>query len=192
MGWDSEVKRRCVAVLKAITPELLRRARQCQAGGDAYASAVPDSQVQDLLETYGQLLMHSLEVSTDLHEALLQCLLQLCHDEACQKLQLRAKELTELCAGHLLDTPSPQPLYVPSKEVRPESPARGALSRGLALACCQLLQRLPAMQVEEDLRLLRPQVLRALDRENLNLQRLCRGHELLRSSIQQAKQARAR
>ncbi|CAJ1459029.1 unnamed protein product, partial [Effrenium voratum] len=92
MGWDSEVKRRCVAVLKAITPELLRRARQCQAGGDA----VPDSQVQDLLETYGQLLMHSLEVSTDLHEALLQCLLQLCHDEACQKLQLRAKELTEL------------------------------------------------------------------------------------------------
>ncbi|CAL1135246.1 unnamed protein product [Cladocopium goreaui] len=191
MGWDSEVKRRCVSTLAAITPELLRRARQCVGGEEA-----SDPQVKELLETYARLLVHCLEVSSDLHEGLLQCLLQLSL-EASSGLIPFARELAALCAGHLLETPSAPPAYLQVKEMhRPESPPpKRALSRDLALACCDLLQRLAPLQAAEaagekiQWPQLRSQVLQALDRENLNLQRLTRGHEKIRKSIKDARQA---
>lgn len=195
MGWDSEVKRRCVSTLAAITPELLRRARQCVGGGEEAS----DPQVKELLETYARLLVHCLEVSSDLHEGLLQCLLQLSL-EASSGLIPFARELAALCAGHLLETPSAPPAYLQVKEMhRPESPPpKRALSRDLALACCDLLQRLAPLQASEaagekiekiQWPQLRSQVLQALDRENLNLQRLTRGHEKIRKSIKDARQA---
>lgn len=192
MGWDSEVKRRCVSTLAAITPELLRRARQCVGGGEEAS----DPQVKELLETYARLLVHCLEVSSDLHEGLLQCLLQLSL-EASSGLIPFARELAALCAGHLLETPSAPPAYLQVKEMhRPESPPpKRALSRDLALACCDLLQRLAPLQAAGEKidkipwPQLRSQVLQALDRENLNLQRLTRGHEKIRKSIKDARQA---
>lgn len=192
MGWDSEVKRRCVSTLAAITPELLRRARQCVGRGEEAS----DPQVKELLETYARLLVHCLEVSSDLHEGLLQCLLQLSL-EASSGLIPFARQLAALCAGHLLETPSTPPAYLQVKEMhRPESPPpKRALSRDLALACCDLLQRLAPLQAPDaagekiQWPQLRSQVLQALDRENLNLQRLTRGHEKIRKSIKDARQA---
>jgi len=193
MGWDSEVKRRCVSTLAAITPELLRRARQCGQGDEASES---DPQVKELLETYARLLVHCLEVSSDLHEGLLQCLLQLSSEAHSSSLMPFARELAALCAGHLLETPSQAPAYLKVKEMnRSESPpSKRALSRELALACCLLLERLAPLQKESTEEKfpwlqLRKQVLQSLDRENLNVQRLSRGHEKIRNSIKDARQA---
>eukprot|EP00435_Cladocopium_sp_Y103_P040423 s911_g11.t1 len=208
MGWDSEVKRRCVSTLAAITPELLRRARQCHLALEKRvwdeerrpgAGYRPLGVWAELLETYARLLVHCLEVSSDLHEGLLQCLLQLSL-EASSGLIPFARQLAALCAGHLLETPSTPPAYLQVKEMhRPESPPpKRALSRDLALACCDLLQRLAPLQAPDaagekiQWPQLRSQVLQALDRENLtlwNLQRLTRGHEKIRKSIKDARQA---
>ncbi|CAE7313913.1 Manea [Symbiodinium necroappetens] len=216
MGWDAAVKRRCVMTLAAITKELLQRAKHCQPQevDGASLEAGPDPEVQALLETYARLLVHSLEVSSELHEGLLQCLVQLANDEAGRAgLLPRARELAELCASHLLQTPSAQPLYVRQAKAElatSESPQRThrarELTRELAMVCCLLLQRLAqellveagaaegeeaAKETSEEpsLEPLREQVLTSLHRDNLNLHRLTRGHEPLRRAIAAAHQA---
>ncbi|CAE7844995.1 Maneal [Symbiodinium microadriaticum] len=216
MGWDAAVKRRCVMTLAAITKELLQRAKHCQPQevDGASLEADPDPEVQALLETYARLLVHSLEVSSELHEGLLQCLVQLANDEAGRAgLLPRARELAELCASHLLQTPSAQPLYVRQAKAElatSESPQRThrarELTRELAMVCCLLLQRLAqellveagaaegeeaAKETSEEpsLEPLREQVLTSLHRDNLNLHRLTRGHEPLRRAIAAARQA---
>lgn len=208
MGWDAAVKRRCVMTLAAITKELLQRAKHCQ------PQEVDGASLEALLETYARLLVHSLEVSSELHEGLLQCLVQLANDEAGRAgLLPRARELAELCASHLLQTPSAQPLYVRQAKAElaiSESPQRThrarELTRELAMVCCLLLQRLAqellveagaaegeeaAKETSEERSLepLREQVLTSLHRDNLNLHRLTRGHEPLRRAIAAARQA---
>lgn len=153
--------------------------------------------MQDLLQTYGRLLVHCLEVSSDLHEGLLQCLLQLSGEATITGLAPYARELATLCAAHLVETPSAPPAYLQQVKDLPRSespPPRRALTRELALACCLLLERLaPLQQASNEKGMpwpqLRAQVLHAFDRENLNLQRLTRGHERIRKSIKDAKQA---
>lgn len=152
--------------------------------------------------------------SSELHEGLLQCLVQLANDEAGRAgLLPRARELAELCASHLLQTPSAQPLYVRQAKAElaiSESPQRThrarELTRELAMVCCLLLQRLAqellveagaaegeeaAKETSEERSLepLREQVLTSLHRDNLNLHRLTRGHEPLRRAIAAARQA---
>eukprot|EP00930_Biecheleria_cincta_P084499 TRINITY_DN73963_c0_g1_i1.p1 TRINITY_DN73963_c0_g1~~TRINITY_DN73963_c0_g1_i1.p1 ORF type:complete len:925 (+),score=160.93 TRINITY_DN73963_c0_g1_i1:30-2804(+) len=198
-GWDFSVKRRCVTTLAALTPELLRKARL------AVGSAPSEGdEVRKLLNVFAQLLVHSLEVSSELHEGLLQCLAELAADEAGRagfRSQM-ARELAERCASHLAETPSAAPQYLPealAEGGRSESPpARGKvrqeLTRELAMVCCLCLRSLGEGLVQQDdtaegerasieLPQLKEKVLAALSRDNLNLQRLTRGHEPLRKSI---------
>jgi len=163
MGWDSEVKRRCVTTLAALMPELLQKARL--AAGDAAAPSEEDAEldrtfipgaggsssgeVQELLKTFSRLLVQCLEVSSELHEGLLHCLAQLASDEVGQAgLAPYATELSELCAAHLTETPSAQPAYVPKQpsdaRQRAESEPRHSreLTRDLALVCCACLRNL--------------------------------------------------
>lgn len=207
MGWDVAVKQRCVSVLAAFTPHLLRKARQV-------ASENGGCEVEELVGIYGHLLVQCLEVSPGLHQGLLQCLTQIASDEIGRYgLVSFAHTLCSLCASHLLETPSAAPAY--ASEIggaRSESPpaarnrANGALSRDLALVCCQCLRHLAdnviavceanALNAEDGTRPprasfdeIRRFVLAALSRDNLNLHRLTRGYEPLRRVIALTRQS---
>lgn len=207
MGWDVAVKQRCVSVLAAFTPHLLKKARQV-------ASENGGCEVEELVGIYGRLLVQCLEVSPGLHQGLLQCLAQIASDEIGRYgLASFAHTLCSLCASHLLETPSAVPAY--TSEIggpRSESPpatrnrANGALSRDLALVCCQCLRHLAdnviavceanALNGEDGTRPpkgsldeIRRSVLAALSRDNLNLHRLTRGYEPLRRVIASTRQS---
>lgn len=201
-GHDWVVKRRCVTVLAASTPVLLKKARLC-------LDVEPGNpEVTSFLEVFTNLLVQCLTAAPGLQEGLLQCLALLAADDATgEGLAAHAKGLVELCSSHLLETPSAAPAYVPPRSgdaaaafARSESPTRGgvSLTRDLALTCCMCLRHLAALvlplegeevEAPEELQRLRQHVTSALHRDNLNLHRLTRGHESLRRSIALARQA---
>mmetsp|Transcript_173485 Transcript_173485/g.550706 ORF Transcript_173485/g.550706 Transcript_173485/m.550706 type:complete len:1090 (+) Transcript_173485:272-3541(+) len=198
-GWDMAVKRRCILVLSALLPVLLR---------DAPVHG-QDSRMDDHMENLGLRLMQGIMTVPGAQDGMLQCLAQLACSRPAALAAARAggdgamaRRLVELCAGHLARTPSAVPSYSAASATEAASEAAevagwhassprksGELTRELALMCCLCLQHLAedvAPVLTHGLDFLsehKEVVLAALSRDNLNLQRLVRSNELLRQAI---------
>jgi len=189
-GWEVDVKHRSVSVLAALTSTLLNK---LSALGEARGN-----DVELMVGNYATLLVQCMAVNPGVHEGLLLCLSKLaaCHGSS---IVPHACRLAELCTVHLIETPSGVPDYVQEQlqkpdRVRSESPKRGTLTRELARVCCLCLQHIaadvaPLLKEEQGLVQQHGDVVAALSRENLNLQRLTRGTEPLRQAIVDASQA---
>lgn len=217
-GWDIAVKKRCVTVLAALTPEVLRKAKIAEHVAEE-SDTGSLAELRSFLEVYAQLLVQALAVSPSLQEGLLHCLALMAADKTGvgrQGLWVHARALAELCVSHLTDTPSAAPSYAarPPERDRAESPPRGGgaqLTRELAMTCCACLRHLASLLLmpkswdpeggaadgegsrglipEAELKRLEADVHAALDRDNINLHRLTRGNEPLRRAIVAARHA---
>lgn len=133
-AWDVIVKQHCILVLGALTPMVLRKARQYQ----------QDPQVDLYLQRYATQLMQALTAQPGAQEGILQCLAHVAADRPAS-IAVHAGRLVEICVLHLSETPSAKPQFapLPTCEAEDRPPKRnGTLTRELALMCCLCLRHL--------------------------------------------------